>query len=38
MRGETVPIGSRWSGNPIGPWRSVRVRAYADARDAGAED
>jgi non-ribosomal peptide synthetase-like protein len=37
MRGETVPIGSRWSGNPIGPWRSVRVRAYADTRDARAE-
>ncbi|GAA3012574.1 Pls/PosA family non-ribosomal peptide synthetase [Microbacterium aurantiacum] len=28
MRGETVPVGSRWSGNPIGPWRAVRVRAY----------
>ncbi|MDX2375966.1 amino acid adenylation domain-containing protein [Microbacterium sp. LRZ72] len=28
MRGETVPIGSRWSGNPIGPWRAVRVRSY----------
>ncbi len=28
MRGETVPIGSRWSGNPIGPWRAVKVRAY----------
>ncbi|WP_178010502.1 Pls/PosA family non-ribosomal peptide synthetase [Microbacterium oleivorans] len=28
MRGETVPIGSRWSGNPIGPWRAVTVRAY----------
>ncbi|WP_313554797.1 Pls/PosA family non-ribosomal peptide synthetase [Miniimonas arenae] len=30
MRGETVPVGSRWSGNPIGPWRSVRVRAYQE--------
>ncbi|MDJ1114889.1 amino acid adenylation domain-containing protein [Microbacterium sp. LX3-4] len=30
MRGETVPAGSRWSGNPIGPWRAVKVRAYAD--------
>lgn len=28
MRGETVPVGSRWSGNPIGPWRAVRVRQY----------
>ena len=28
MRGESVPIGSRWSGNPIGPWRAVKVRAY----------
>ncbi|WP_217702926.1 Pls/PosA family non-ribosomal peptide synthetase [Microbacterium tenebrionis] len=28
MRGETVPAGSRWSGNPIGPWRAVKVRAY----------
>jgi non-ribosomal peptide synthetase-like protein len=28
MRGETVPAGSRWSGNPIGPWRAVTVRAY----------
>ncbi|WP_110590352.1 Pls/PosA family non-ribosomal peptide synthetase [Microbacterium suaedae] len=28
MRGEDVPIGSRWSGNPIGPWRAVKVRSY----------
>ncbi|WP_345799877.1 Pls/PosA family non-ribosomal peptide synthetase [Microbacterium sp. AZCO] len=28
MRGESVPVGSRWSGNPIGPWRAVTVRAY----------
>ncbi|AZC14544.1 Pls/PosA family non-ribosomal peptide synthetase [Microbacterium sp. ABRD28] len=28
MRGEAVPVGSRWSGNPIGPWRAVKVRAY----------
>ena len=28
MRGESVPVGSRWSGNPIGPWRAVKVRAY----------
>lgn len=28
MRGEGVPVGSRWSGNPIGPWRAVKVRAY----------
>ncbi|WP_082734178.1 Pls/PosA family non-ribosomal peptide synthetase [Microbacterium hominis] len=28
MRGETVPVGSRWSGNPIGPWNAVTVRAY----------
>jgi non-ribosomal peptide synthetase-like protein len=31
MRGETVPVGSRWSGNPIGPWRAVKVRAYQAA-------
>jgi non-ribosomal peptide synthetase-like protein len=32
MRGESVPVGSRWSGNPIGPWRAVKVRTYqADA-------
>ncbi|MFK4791757.1 Pls/PosA family non-ribosomal peptide synthetase [Microbacterium sp. ZW T5_56] len=31
MRGELVPVGSRWSGNPIGPWRAVRVRSYQDA-------
>ena len=30
MRGETVPVGSRWSGNPIGPWRAVKVRSYQD--------
>ncbi|KHK96384.1 amino acid adenylation protein [Microbacterium mangrovi] len=30
MRGETVPTGSRWSGNPIGPWRAVKVRAYQE--------
>jgi non-ribosomal peptide synthetase-like protein len=28
MRGELVPEGSRWSGNPIGPWREVTVRKY----------
>ena len=28
MRGEDVPVGSRWSGNPIGPWRIVRVADY----------
>ena len=31
MRGETVPVGTRWSGNPIGPWRAVKVRAYQSA-------
>ncbi|SDG69565.1 Pls/PosA family non-ribosomal peptide synthetase [Microbacterium pygmaeum] len=31
MRGETVPVGSRWSGNPIGPWRAVKVRSYQSA-------
>ncbi|WP_249353900.1 Pls/PosA family non-ribosomal peptide synthetase [Microbacterium sp. 2FI] len=31
MRGEAVPVGSRWSGNPIGPWRAVTVRAYQSA-------
>jgi len=28
MRGELVPEASRWSGNPIGPWRDVTVGAY----------
>lgn len=28
MRGERVPVGSRWSGNPIGPWKAVKVRPY----------
>jgi non-ribosomal peptide synthetase-like protein len=28
MRGEEVPVGSRWSGNPIGPWRAVHVADY----------
>lgn len=28
MRGESVPEGSRWSGNPIGPWHEVTVRKY----------
>lgn len=28
MRGEFVPDRSRWSGNPIGPWREVTVAAY----------
>ena len=28
MRGELVPIGSRWSGNPIGPWREVTFADY----------
>jgi hypothetical protein len=23
-------VGSRWSGNPIGPWRAVKVRAYQE--------
>ena len=32
MRGETVPAGSRWSGNPIGPWREVVVRDYRATR------
>jgi non-ribosomal peptide synthetase-like protein len=31
MRGEFVPVGSRWSGNPIGPWRAVKVRSYQAA-------
>lgn len=30
MRGEYVPVGSRWSGNPIGPWRAVKVRSYQE--------
>ncbi|WP_029150492.1 Pls/PosA family non-ribosomal peptide synthetase [Microbacterium indicum] len=33
MRGESVPAGSRWSGNPIGPWRAVKVRAYAESAE-----
>ncbi|QEO10454.1 Pls/PosA family non-ribosomal peptide synthetase [Protaetiibacter larvae] len=28
MRGELVPVGSRWSGNPIGPWREVTTADY----------
>jgi hypothetical protein len=28
MRGETVPASSRWSGNPIGPWRDVTTADY----------
>ncbi|MBP1242319.1 non-ribosomal peptide synthetase-like protein [Frigoribacterium sp. PvP120] len=28
MRGEGVPAGSRWSGNPIGPWREVTFADY----------
>ncbi|MBF4579788.1 Pls/PosA family non-ribosomal peptide synthetase [Frigoribacterium sp. VKM Ac-2530] len=31
MRGEGVPVGSRWSGNPIGPWREVRHSDYLAA-------
>jgi non-ribosomal peptide synthetase-like protein len=32
MRGEQVPVGSRWSGNPIGPWRAVKARAYQSTK------
>jgi non-ribosomal peptide synthetase-like protein len=28
MRGELVPDRSRWSGNPIGPWRDVTFADY----------
>ncbi|PJJ73428.1 non-ribosomal peptide synthetase-like protein [Diaminobutyricimonas aerilata] len=28
MRGELVPEGTRWSGNPIGPWREVTTAVY----------
>lgn len=28
MRGELVPDRSRWSGNPIGPWREVQISDY----------
>ena len=28
MRGDVVPAASRWSGNPIGPWREVTVADY----------
>jgi non-ribosomal peptide synthetase-like protein len=31
MRGEQVPVGSRWSGNPIGPWREVTYAKYRTA-------
>ena len=31
MRGEFVPVGSRWSGNPIGPWREVTTGKYFKA-------
>jgi non-ribosomal peptide synthetase-like protein len=31
MRGEFVPTGSRWSGNPIGPWREVTIGKYFKA-------
>jgi non-ribosomal peptide synthetase-like protein len=31
MRGELVPGGSRWSGNPIGPWREVRTSEYGQS-------
>jgi carbonic anhydrase/acetyltransferase-like protein (isoleucine patch superfamily) len=31
MRGELVPESSRWSGNPIGPWREVRTGRYLPA-------
>ncbi|MDM4762150.1 AMP-binding protein [Galbitalea sp. SE-J8] len=34
MRGEVVPVGSRWSGNPIGPWREVHTREYRAKRRA----
>jgi non-ribosomal peptide synthetase-like protein len=34
MRGETVPEGGRWSGNPIGPWRDVVVADYRVAASA----
>ena len=32
MRGESVPVGSRWSGNPIGPWRALKLRAYQSTK------
>lgn len=28
MRGEFVPDRTRWSGNPIGPWREVTIADY----------
>ncbi|QIT10578.1 Pls/PosA family non-ribosomal peptide synthetase [Clavibacter michiganensis] len=31
MRGELVPEASRWSGNPIGPWREVKTGRYLPA-------
>jgi acetyltransferase-like isoleucine patch superfamily enzyme len=27
LRGESVPAGSRWTGNPIAPWREPAKRA-----------
>ncbi|OUE07892.1 hypothetical protein CMsap09_03005 [Clavibacter michiganensis] len=34
MRGELVPEASRWSGNPIGPWREVTLGRYLPAEAA----
>jgi non-ribosomal peptide synthetase-like protein len=36
MRGELVPEASRWSGNPIGPWREVTLGRYLPASSAAA--
>ncbi|XWX57445.1 non-ribosomal peptide synthetase [Clavibacter nebraskensis] len=36
MRGELVPEASRWSGNPIGPWREVTLGRYLPAASAAA--
>jgi acetyltransferase-like isoleucine patch superfamily enzyme len=37
MRGELVPEASRWSGNPIGPWREVKLGRYLPAAAATAD-
>ncbi|MBF4566869.1 Pls/PosA family non-ribosomal peptide synthetase [Plantibacter sp. VKM Ac-2876] len=34
MRGERVPAGTRWSGNPIGPWREVTTAEYREPQVA----
>ena len=35
MRGEHVPAGTRWAGNPIAPWADATSAATATPRDGG---